>query len=510
MLSIVKRMSLQGLDGFLVDVQVDVSAGMPNWEVVGLPDATVKESKERVRTAIKNSGYEFESRRIVINLAPADKRKEGSFFDLPIAIGILLDFEDIMWQNLEDTAFIGELSLDGRLNKINGVLPMCIEAKKLGIKRVILPEENAKEAAIVTGLQVIGATNLREVVDYLNDVENIEPTKTDIQKIFKDKSKYKLNFSDVKGQENIKRALEIAAAGGHNVLMIGTPGSGKTMMARRIPSILPDLTFDEALEVTKIHSIAGLLSKDVPILLTRPFRSPHHTVTINSLIGGGNIPKPGEISLAHYGVLYLDELPEFNKNTLEVLRGPLEDREVTISRVNASLTYPCNFMFVASMNPCPCGFYGSKDKECTCTPEAISRYMGKISGPLLDRIDIQIEVTPVKYQKIASEEKIESSEVIKQRVDSARKIQLDRYKQYGIFSNSELTPSLSNIYCKLDLKSKEIIQNAFERLGLSARGYERILKVARTIADLDKKENIEAKHIAEAIQYRSLDRKYWR
>ena len=510
MLSIVKSMSLQGLDGFLVDVQVDVSAGMPNWEVVGLPDATVKESKERVRTAIKNSGYEFESRRIVINLAPADKRKEGSFFDLPIAIGILLDFEDIMWQNLEDTVFIGELSLDGRLNKINGVLPMCIEAKKLGIKRVILPEENAKEAAIVTGLQVIGATNLREVVDYLNDVENIEPTKTDIQKIFKDKSKYKLNFSDVKGQENIKRALEIAAAGGHNVLMIGTPGSGKTMMARRIPSILPDLTFDEALEVTKIHSIAGLLSKDVPILLTRPFRSPHHTVTINSLIGGGNIPKPGEISLAHYGVLFLDELPEFNKNTLEVLRGPLEDREVTISRVNASLTYPCNFMFVASMNPCPCGFYGSKDKECTCTPEAISRYMGKISGPLLDRIDIQIEVTPVKYQKIASEEKIESSEVIKQRVDSARKIQLDRYKQYGIFSNSELTPSLSNIYCKLDLKSKEIIQNAFERLGLSARGYERILKVARTIADLDKKENIEAKHIAEAIQYRSLDRKYWR
>ena len=292
--------------------------------------------------------------------------------------------------------------------------------------------------------------------------------------------------------------------------MIGTPGSGKTMMARRIPSILPDLTFEEALEVTKIHSIAGLLSKDIPILLTRPFRSPHHTVTINSLIGGGNIPKPGEISLAHYGVLFLDELPEFNKSTIEVLRGPLEDREVTISRVNASLTYPCNFMFVASMNPCPCGFYGSKDKECTCTPEAISRYMGKISGPLLDRIDIQIEVTPVKYQKIASEEKIESSEVIKHRVDSARKIQLDRYKQYGIFSNSELTPSLSNIYCKLNLKSKEIVQNAFERLGLSARGYERILKVARTIADLDEKENIEAKHIAEAIQYRSLDRKYWK
>ena len=292
--------------------------------------------------------------------------------------------------------------------------------------------------------------------------------------------------------------------------MVGTPGSGKTMLARRIPTILPDLTFEESLEITKIHSIAGLLSKENPILFTRPFRSPHHTVTINSLIGGGNIPKPGEISLAHFGVLFLDELPEFNKNTLEVLRGPLEDREVTISRVNASLTYPCNFMFVASMNPCPCGFYGSSEKECTCTPEAITRYMGKISGPLLDRIDIQVEVTPVKYHKLESEERVETSEEIKERVDKARKIQLERYKEHGIFSNSELTPHLSNIYCKLDLKSKEIVQNAFERLGLSARGYERILKVARTIADLDEKENIEPKHIAEAIQYRSLDRKYWK
>lgn len=511
MLSIVKSMSLQGLEGFLVDVQVDVSSGMPNWEVVGLPDATVKESKERVRTAIKNSGFEFQSRRIVINLAPADTRKEGSFFDLPIAIGILLDFQDIKWKNLEDTVFIGELSLNGNINKINGILPMCIEAKKLGIKRIILPEENAKEAAIVTGLEVIGASNLREVVGYLNEEIDIPKTETNVQKIFHEKHKYSLDFSEVKGQENVKRALEVAAArSGIMCLWCGTPGSGKTMLARRIPSILPDLTFEEALEITKIHSIAGLLSKDTPILLTRPFRSPHHTVTIHSLIGGGKIPKPGEISLAHFGVLFLDELPEFNKNTLEVLRGPLEDREVTISRVNASLTYPCNFMFVASMNPCPCGFYGSKDKECTCTPEAISRYMGKISGPLLDRIDIQIEVTPVKYQKLASNEKIETSEEIKKRVDKARKIQLERYKEHGIFSNSELTPHLSNTYCKLDLKSREIIQNAFERLGLSARGYGRILKVARTIADLEEKENIEAKHIAEAIQYRSLDRKYWR
>ena len=510
MLSIVKSMSLQGLEGFLVDVQVDVSAGMPNWEVVGLPDATVKESKERVRTAIKNSGYEFQSRRIVINLAPADTRKEGSFFDLPIAIGILIDFQNIKPQNLEDTVFIGELSLSGNINKINGVLPMCIEAKKLGIKRVILPDENAKEAAIVEGLEVIGANNLKQVVDYLNGNLKIESVSTNIEEILKEKHKYTLDFSEVKGQEQVKRALEIAAAGGHNILMVGTPGSGKTKLARRIPSILPDLTFEEALEITKIHSIAGLLSKDIPILLTRPFRSPHHTITINSLVGGGKIPKPGEISLAHFGVLFLDELPEFNKNTLEVLRGPLEDREVTISRVNASLTYPANFMFVASMNPCPCGYYGSKDKECTCTPEAISRYMGKISGPLLDRIDIQVEVSQVKYKKLASEDRIETSEEIKKRVDKARKIQLERYKKDGIFSNSELTPSLSNIYCKLDLKSKEIVQNAFDKLGLSARAYGRILKVARTIADLDGKENIEAKHIAEAIQYRSLDRKYWK
>ncbi len=478
--------------------------------VFGLPDTSVKESKERVRTAIKNSGYQFQSRKIVVNLAPADTKKEGSIFDLPIAIGILINFEEIKCTNLKDTIFIGELSLDGKINRVNGVLPICIEAKKLGIKKVVIPKENVNEAAIVKGLEIIGANNLKEVALYLNNEFNIEPEKIDIEQIFSTSKKYVLDFSDVKGQENIKRALEVSAAGGHNCLLVGTPGSGKTMMARRIPSILPDLTFDEALEITKIHSVAGVLTKNTSIKTERPYRSPHHTISITSLVGGGRIPKPGEISLAHYGVLFLDELPEFNKNTLEVLRGPLEDRTVTISRVNASLTYPCNFMLVASMNPCPCGFYGSKEKECTCSNQAIAKYMGKISGPLLDRIDIQIEVSPVKYDKLQNDEKIESSQEIKERVNKARKIQIERYKDYGIFSNSELNPKLIEKYCKLGEKEKKILQDAFEKLGLSARAHGRILKVARTIADLDEKETIETKHIAEAIQYRSLDRKYWK
>lgn len=509
MLSIVKSMALHGLEGYLINVEVDVSAGLPYFEVVGLPDTSVKEAKERVKTAIKNSNIEFQSRRIIVNLSPANTKKEGSLFDLPIAIGILIATEKIFCKNIDEYAFIGELSLDGKLNRVNGVLPMCIEAANLGIKNIILPQENAKEAAIVKNINVLPAESLLQIVKYLNKEISINSEKVDIDKLFDEKNIYQLDFSEVKGQENIKRALEVAASGGHNCLLIGSPGSGKTMMARRIPTILPKLTFAESLEITKIHSIAGTLQQNIPLIVKRPFRAPHHTISSVSLIGGGRIPKPGEISLAHFGVLFLDELTEFNKNTLEVLRAPLEDKVVTISRINATLTYPCDCMFVASMNPCPCGFYGSNEKECTCSPISISKYINRISGPLLDRMDIQVEVSSVKYEKLDSNIKTETSEDIRERVNNARKIQLERYKHDGIFSNAQLTPKLMSKYCKLDGPSKVLMKNAFEKLGLSVRAHDRILKVARSIADLDNNENIQAKHIAEAIQYRSLDKKYW-
>ena len=513
MLSIVKSMALQGLDGYLVSVQVDISEGMPNFEMVGLPDTSVKESKERVRTAIKNSGIKLLSRKLVVNLAPANTKKEGSKFDLPIAIGILISSEKIqknknVEQFLEETIFIGELSLDGKVEKTNGILPICIEAKKLGIKRIVLSKQNAKEASIVEGLEILAIQELKEIIEYLNGENYIQKQKN--QKFdLTNQENYEFDFSEVKGQETVKRALEISAAGGHNCLLIGAPGSGKTMLAQRLPSILPNLSFEESLEVTKIHSISGILAEEEPLITTRPFRSPHHTITSASLVGGGKNPKPGEISLAHNGVLFLDELPEFNQKILELLRGPLEDKKITISRLNISVTYPCNFIFIASMNPCPCGNYGNQDKECTCKPQQIKNYLNKISGPLLDRIDLHIEVEGIEYKKFESSKKEESSKEIRNRVNLARKIQLERYKNENIYSNSELTPKLMEKYCKIDERGKRILEKAFENLKLSARAYTRILKVSRTIADLENSKNIQSKHIIEAVQYRSLDRKYW-
>jgi magnesium chelatase family protein len=510
MITKVRSSTVLGIDAYIVDVETDVSRGLPSFSIVGLPKGAVKESRERVESVVKNMGYSFPPRRITINLAPADVQKEGAAFDLPIAIGILAATGQVNPQSLTDTAILGELSLLGTLRAVKGVLPIAIAIKEQGLFRIMVPQENAAEAAIVKGIEVIPIKSIGETVQFLNGEMNIEPFTVDVNEIFDKVSIYGMDFQEVKGQTHGKRALEVAAAGGHNILMIGSPGSGKTMLAKRLPTILPRLSIEEALETTKIHSVCALLPPETALIGIRPFRAPHHTISDAGLIGGGRPPKPGEVSLAHNGVLFLDELPEFNRRVLEVMRQPLEDGQVTISRAAIALTFPCRFMLVAALNPCPCGYFGDPFHECTCTPAMIERYMSRISGPLLDRIDIHIEVPRLSSEELEQKKPGESSEVIRRRVNRARTRQIERYAERDeIFCNAHLGPKDVRKYCKLDNESHHLLHLAVEKFGLSARAYDRILKVGRTIADLDVSDTINPEHISEAIQYRSLDRKFW-
>ncbi|MBQ3969212.1 MAG: YifB family Mg chelatase-like AAA ATPase [Clostridia bacterium] len=499
-------MGLAGIESFKVTVEADLSSGLPSFDIVGLPDAAVKESRDRVRSAMKNCGFEFPLGKITVNLAPADTRKVGPLYDLPISI-VLLKLSGQLDAKIDDSVFIGEISLSGEVNSVNGILPMTIEAQKLGFKRIFVPYPNRAEAAVVKNIEVYPVKDIARLHSHLSGKKPIE--KADPEKLTVTQGDFTVDFSQVKGQYEAKRALEIAAAGSHNVLLVGPPGSGKSMLAQRLSTILPDMTFEETIETTKIHSIAGNIPSGLSLITQRPFRAPHHTISPMGLAGGGSVPSPGEISLAHNGVLFLDEFPEFSRTTMEVLRQPLEDGTVTISRVSGTLTYPCSVAMVCAMNPCPCGYYGTGIKKCTCTPAAVTRYLNKISGPLLDRIDIHIEVPAVKYEELSSTLPAEKSEDIRKRVNKARAIQTQRFKDISVNANSRIPSGKLHDFCRLDDKADQILKYAFEKLGMSSRAYSKVLKVARTIADLEGSEIIKSDHIAEAIQYRSLDRKYW-